>query len=124
MCDPTAHFLMNGHMSLACCTHVQCGNHRYGQLGISERVVKPLVLVCDECATLQAMVECNECPKVCPCFSMHSFATSINDGMMQDFAAAAAVCWAFLGRFARQTPAYTYKDFSARKATCGSDLSD
>ena len=42
-----------------------------------------MVLVCDECATLQAMVECNECTKVCPCFSMHSFATRINDGMMK-----------------------------------------
>ena len=63
-----AQLLMPGFV--ADCACIQCGNHRYGQLGISEKVEKPVLQVCDECRTLQALVECNECPKVCPFSSL------------------------------------------------------
>jgi alpha-tubulin suppressor-like RCC1 family protein len=46
----------HGHMCLA------FGNHKFGQLGIAERSVKPKVDICDECSTLQAFFECAECP--------------------------------------------------------------
>ena len=38
-----------------------CGNHRYGQLGIAEKVEKKEVLICDVCLTLQALWECKSC---------------------------------------------------------------
>jgi len=54
-----AHTLLvteHGRMLLA------CGNHRYGQLGIAEKVEKKELLMCDVCLILQALWICRSCP--------------------------------------------------------------